>query len=463
LLALGVVCVAGFFLVRLLNDDSPTVVLPSFITQTPSATAADLPTQPPASPSASSTPGQGQLTLNPQQGYVNTLVTVTGSGWWPDEAVFIFLRSQEEGDGRGYAYAAAVADENGAVRTALTFPNEVRWLGQPWADVIARGSRSGLEISIRFVLVAPTATNTPLPPTPRPTRTATAIPEPTDTPPPTDTPFPTATPTPELVITDWLGQYFANTAVAGDPVLVRNDTAVDFNWGAGSPGEGVPLDGFSARWTRQQELADGTYHFEIFADDGVRFWIDGKLYVDEWHDSTQDTYSFDAAFTSGSHALQVEFYENVGGAMIQLKWDRVVPPTATPQPTATPSPADSWQGEYYATQGLRGDPVLVRYDADLNFDWGKGSPAPEVPADSFSVRWTIDAWMPAGTYRVYLDVNEGARYWLDGQLLIDEWHKSTGETYVVEITVQEGIHSSRVEYYEGAGKAWIRLWAHKVQ
>jgi hypothetical protein len=265
------------------------------------------------------------------------------------------------------------------------------------------------------------------------------------------------------VITDWLGEYFANTAVAGEPVLVRNDVAIDFNWGVGSPAESIPIDGFSARWRRQLEFVGGTYHFDLAADDGVRFWIDGKLYVDEWHESTPQTYSFDARFSGGSHALQVEFFESVGGAMVQLEWNRVVPPTTTPAPTVTPSLVDGWRGEYYATQGLQGEPVLVRQDADLAFDWGSGSPSPEIPVDSFSVRWTIDAWLPAGRYRVFLEVNEGARYWLDGQLLIDEWHKSTGETYVVEVVLQEGFHSSKVEYFEGAGQAWIRLWATKVQ
>jgi len=47
--------------------------------------------------------------------------------------------------GRGFSYAAAVADDAGNIRTAFTFPNEARWVGQAWADVIGRGTRSSME------------------------------------------------------------------------------------------------------------------------------------------------------------------------------------------------------------------------------------------------------------------------------------------------------------------------------
>src|SRR5437868_1939721 len=46
------------------------------------------------------------------------------------------------------------------------------------------------------------------------------------------------------------------------------------------------------------------------------------------------------------------------------------------------------QGEYFNNRELKGTPALVRTDAQVNFDWGAMSPAPQVAADNFSVRWT---------------------------------------------------------------------------
>ncbi|MHB0855968.1 MAG: hypothetical protein ACYC5M_00185, partial [Anaerolineae bacterium] len=61
----------------------------------------------------------------------------------------------------------------------------------------------------------------------------------------------------------------------------------------------------------------------------------------------------------------------------------------TPTPGATLTPVvGAWRGEYYSNPMLRDDPVLVRTDAAVDFQWRLGSPAPSVPVDGFSVRWT---------------------------------------------------------------------------
>jgi hypothetical protein len=47
------------------------------------------------------------------------------------------------------------------------------------------------------------------------------------------------------------------------------------------------------------------------------------------------------------------------------------------------------------------------------------------------------------------------RFWLDDDLLIDEWHDSAGGTYTVKANVAAGGHNLRVEYYQGQGDAKI--------
>jgi hypothetical protein len=421
-------------------------------------------------------------------------MTVFGEGWWPGEPVFVFLRSQREQEGPGYAYAAAVVDDRGRFRTALTFPNEARWIGEQVAAVIARGSRSGLEARTSFSLVAPTATNTLPPPTLRPTVEGTATPWPTHT----DTPSPTPTPTPTstaATITDWRGEYFVGPALAGEPVLIRNDERIDFNWGADSPAPGIPADRFSVRWTRQQSLSEGYYRFTVMADDGVRLWIDGELIVDEWHDGLGSPYTFDAFAFGGQHPMRVEYYENTGGAMVRLAWAEIEPPTETPSPTptwsttpsptptltpsptatSTPSPTSQpteipptiepparplpviWLAEFYANRSLGGVAVVVREDTDVSFDWGAGSPDPRIEPDDFSARWTGSMLLPAGDYRYTLSVDDGARFWIDGQLLFDEWHRPTNDLYSVEVNLGAGLHNFQVEYFEESETAFIHL------
>ncbi|HSJ54808.1 MAG TPA: PA14 domain-containing protein, partial [Anaerolineae bacterium] len=303
LVAAVVLCLTGVLAASLLRSDDPPPTLPAFagVTTAVPQVQGTVP---------AGTPGQPELEIQPNSGYVNTLITVTGVGWSPGEPVFIFLRTAQ-GDAAGnYAYAAAVADDRGSFRTALTFPNEARWSGQSAASVVARGSRSGLEAGDQFDLVMPTATSTvPLPTLP-PTQPATATRPVTDTPPPTATATPTSTPLP--VITDWLGEYFAGRDLAGTPLLARNDTSIDFNWGLGSPAAGVPVDEFSARWTRQLNFREANYRFTVWSDDGIRLWLDGELLIDQWRDGVVEGFAVDRFLPGGTHSLRVEYYENTG-------------------------------------------------------------------------------------------------------------------------------------------------------
>ena len=504
-LAVSILCMVGLFVIRVLFSDSPPATLPASITRTSQPTRVSSGSTVTSTSTSTSTlvPGTVRIMVDPQSGYVNTLVSVSGQGWWPAEPVFVFLRSMDEGDGPGYAYAAAVADDRGSIHTAFTFPNEMRWVGQNRANVIARGSRSGLEAVAQFALVAPTPTNTPPLPTARATLPAGQTPRPSNTPTPTHTPQATPTYTPEVIISDWLGEYFANKDVSGTPALFRNDVKIDFNWGSGSPDPRVPVDQFSARWTRRQNFPAGYYRFTILADDGVRFWIDGQLVLDEWRDGTLLPHSFDLYLPQGLHPLRLEYYENLGGAMVRLGWQQIAPPTptssptlsptatpsptltATPSPTATPTATGTpsptpeptytptpeptepllpvlWSAAYYANPDLSEPAALARIDTAVSFDWGAGSPDPSIPVDGFSARWIGDVMLPAGTYAYTVTVDDGCHVWVDGQLLVDEWHESGGAVYPFEVVLQGGNHTFVVEYLEVTGNARIQLSAASV-
>ena len=62
-------------------------------------------------------------------------------------------------------------------------------------------------------------------------------------------------------------EYFANQDLAGAPALTRQDGAVDFAWGDGSPGDGIPTDHFSARWSKAVVLPVGAHNFTVRSDE----------------------------------------------------------------------------------------------------------------------------------------------------------------------------------------------------
>lgn len=395
----------------------------------------------------STTPGSdtaATISLSPSAGYAGTLITVRGQGWGPGEVVFIQLAPSSDEVQDNFSYAGAVTDESGRFTTSFIFPHEERWLSLGTVRVVASASGSGRRASAPFQVVAPTPTPNPTEPPPPATPTSTSpIPSATFTPTPIP---PTATP----AITEWRAEYYDNPSLTGDPLLVRNEPNVSFDWGFGAPVAGLPTDGFSARWTRNLDFQEGIYRFYVRVDDGLRLWVDGQLIIDQWHPSAATTYWAEAHLTAGDHPLRVEYYEQTGLALVQLWWERtqVYP---------------DWKGEYFSNPSLQGNPTLVRNDVSIDFDWGYGSPGPGLPADGFSVRWSRDLNFSGGLYRFYAHIDDGVRVWIDGQPIIDQWHDSAPTTHVADITLSDGQHSLRMEYYEQAYTAVARLWWERIE
>ncbi|HBY95628.1 MAG TPA: hypothetical protein DEP84_17015 [Chloroflexi bacterium] len=246
-------------------------------------------------------------------------------------------------------------------------------------------------------------------------------------------------------ITGWKGEYFDNRNLSGTPVIVRDDPAINFNWGTGAPAPGLPADNFSVRWTRDLTFDAGTYRFSLRADDGVRFWIDGNLLIDQWQ-SGSATYKTEVYLSGGRHSLKLEYFEATGGAIVVLDWERVE------------QQFPNWKGEYYNNENLEGDPALIRNDVNIDFNWGEGSPAPGANKDHFSVRWTGRPEMSAGTYRFHLTADDGARLWVNSTLVLDEWSGRGGDFRADVVVPTDGPQNVRVEYFEETGQAEVHLW-----
>ncbi len=271
---------------------------------------------------------------------------------------------------------------------------------------------------------------------------------------------PTPTATQEPAIAQWRGAYFVG-APTGLPVLVRDDPVIVFDWGYEAPAPGLPADAFSARWTRQVNLDQGTYRVHALADDGVRVWVDDQLIIDAWSNYDNVELVVDHVVVQGAHALRVEYHERVGQAQIQVWWKEVASPTFP-----------EWKGEYWPNRELRGEPALVRADgADsganrvgpgIDLNWKAGSPAFGLPTDDFSARWTRTPNFEAATYLFRVLVDDGVRLWVDGELLIDAWYDSEPHELTVERAMVRGTHAIQIEYYEHSGSARIGVWWAKI-
>jgi hypothetical protein len=261
----------------------------------------------------------------------------------------------------------------------------------------------------------------------------------------------------------WHGEYFDTPDLTGGPVMERNDTDVNFDWGVGPPVGWMPDDNFSVRWTRTVDFAPGYYKFSVQCDDGFRLWLDDGLFIDQWEDMSYELHYVDGTYLQVRHTIKLEYYEHTGHARVRFWWGDGAPPPPAPAPTAVPPPGslpvdedDPWEATYFDNPDLGGKPVLTRVEKVIDHNWGWGSPGEGVPDNNFSARWTQPIYYAGGGYRFTVYSDDGVRLWVDGRLLIDAWQPMRGYRHAT-VWLSEGVHDVKMEYFEGAGTARVHL------
>lgn len=265
---------------------------------------------------------------------------------------------------------------------------------------------------------------------------------------------PTPNPNPQG---SWFAQYYANPDLSGQPVFEQNLNTLNVNWGANSPGPNVPKNNWSAAFTSSQNFpSTENYLFSLTVDGGARFYIDGELVIDQWFNGGLRTVTLDRPLPAGPHSLRVEYYKSGSTARLALTWK---------------ANYNYWVGRYFNCVNRDCPVVMKRDDVSTNpavpdpfiyFNWGTGSPAPQVNADNFSVDWQRTVNFPiAGTYVFTAVVDDGVRVFVDNTLVPGMDAYTPGAKTVVGMrALSAGNHFIQVQYVEFTGLASIQLtWA----
>ncbi len=216
--------------------------------------------------------------------------------------------------------------------------------------------------------------------------------------------------------------------------------------GSTAPAPGVNAQNFSVRWTRTDTYAAATYRFTGTTDDGMRIKVDSTTVVDAWFDQGQTTYYADMPLSAGSHTVVVEYYNKTNAGIAEVTVQDV-----TTLPTG-------WTGQYFANANLSGPAALTRNDPAINFTWTNTSPAPgTIPTTNFSARWTQSLPFSAGVYQFTTTSDDGARVYVDGQIILNSWIPQGGVTHSVNVQMTAGNHTVIVEYYQAAGGASMKF------
>ncbi|MFL6124098.1 PA14 domain-containing protein [Actinophytocola sp.] len=121
---------------------------------------------------------------------------------------------------------------------------------------------------------------------------------------------------------------------------------------------------------------------------------------------------------------------------------------------------------YYDNTSLTGAPKVYatgfgHADGQMVADWdGTTPPAPGIPAGTFGIRLTGEIQFPdAGKYTMEVYVDNGARLWIDDQLVVDSWVLDVPRAARGDYTntTAGSIHRIRVDQFNGGGPGQLHL------
>ncbi|HEX2571720.1 MAG TPA: PA14 domain-containing protein [Polyangia bacterium] len=92
----------------------------------------------------------------------------------------------------------------------------------------------------------------------------------------------------------------------------------------------------------------------------------------------------------------------------------------------------------------------------IDNDWGTGGPLGR--SDNFSIVSRGTFCFPTGDYYFFIDSDDGARLWLDGQLLVDTWTATPPVQAHSDLTHLTGCHALEARHFESTGNATFQVW-----
>jgi RHS repeat-associated protein len=280
--------------------------------------------------------------------------------------------------------------------------------------------------------------------------------------------------TPQMGRPGLLAEYFNDPNPTGSPNYRRVEPNIDSNYDLSSPVAGfIRDDHFSARWTGFFVAPEtGSYTFGVAKDDDMTVDVDGRRILaaaccsDHWADEGVQLKAGQAV------PILVTFRDYTGPSRASLRVrgavaEQVVKPEWLRTPPLPTARTNGLTGRYFEYDGDQppdvsklASPFLVRTDETVQFDYGAQAPSPGAPADRFAISWDGFFTAPAtGAYRFGVASDDGARLWVNRDLVVDAWvPRGITENLGREITLEAGqTIPIRLDYFEQGGPGAVRL------
>ncbi len=117
-------------------------------------------------------------------------------------------------------------------------------------------------------------------------------------------------------------EFFDNMNLAGAPVHTLFTDNIDLNWKVNAPPSGMQPYHFSVRWRGILiPPISGEYELGVTSDDGFRLYLNDGLFLEDWsHHAARTSRKSIHLEANRTYPFQLDFYQNLGGALCQFGW-----------------------------------------------------------------------------------------------------------------------------------------------
>lgn len=183
-----------------------------------------------------------------------------------------------------------------------------------------------------------------------------------------------------------MGEYFNNKNLSGQPEFTRIDSVINFRWGMDRCDARLGLDGFSIRWTGiLTPPVSGLYQLRLETDDGVRFFLDDSLLIDQWVNRGETADIVSVKLEAGRpYNVRIEYYEYVGVSLARFKWNFV--PKMGELHFAAKKESGPAIGAFLKYKTKKNEPILVKVGiSHISMEQARRNVEQEIPT------WDFDA------------------------------------------------------------------------
>ena len=148
--------------------------------------------------------------------------------------------------------------------------------------------------------------------------------------------------------------------------------------------------------------------------------------------------------------------------------DILIAPTITTSESGDPAVPSAWlktpdgeqglKAEFFNNLNLEGEPVVVKNVPNIDFDWGKESPALGVNEEGFSIRFTGTITIGDKDVQLQTYSDDGSRIYIDNDLFVDSWKDQEPTATTSEGTLKAGqTYDIRFEFYDKENEAVCKM------